>query len=267
MIRVDGFYLYSVGSAIHPLSNLSGGETVDSWRLPLLLADNALDMFLSGSVYKLHQSRAAGTKLLNAIRQVMAAEEGKDEKTIDFFEAYSITSALTEFEHVLTSEFGTMNLFFADRQRGYDTNVLVWSGAELFPAELAIKVPGAVADLNAAGRCIAFDLPTAAGFHLHRANESVLRRYYDAVSSAPRKDPSTMGELLAAMDTQNVGDKRVKAALRDIKDLHRNPLVHPEQSLESIDEAIALLGGIQAAVVPMLAAIPLPTSAPVTPTP
>jgi hypothetical protein len=46
--------------------------------------------------------------------------------------------------------------------------------------------------------------------------------------------------------------------LKDLKDLHRNPLIHPEHTLESVDQAIALLGSIQCVVVYMLKAVPLP---------
>ena len=38
--------------------------------------------------------------------------------------------------------------------------------------------PIAKSDLEEAGKCIAFELPTAAAFHLLRATESVLREFY-----------------------------------------------------------------------------------------
>ena len=46
----------------------------------------------------------------------------------------------------------------------------------------------------------------------------------------------------------NAGDAKVKAALKDLKDLHRNPLIHPEQTLENVDDAIALMNGVHTAV-------------------
>ena len=113
--------------------------------------------------------------------------------------------------------------------------------------------------VSAATRCVAFNLPTAAGFHLHRLNESVLHRYYDAVTEgAPRPSSRNMGEYLAEMKKRGKGDDKTLSALKDLKDLHRNPLVHPEDSLENIDEALALLGSVHAAVVSMLKAIAMP---------
>lgn len=46
----------------------------------------------------------------------------------------------------------------------------------------------------------------------------------------------------------NAGDAKVKAALKDLKDLHRNPLIHPEQALENVDDAITLMNGVHTAV-------------------
>lgn len=46
------------------------------------------------------------------------------------------------------------------------------------------------------------------------------------------------------------------SALRDLKDLHRNPLIHPDEVIESSEEAMALLGSILAVVTTMLKDIP-----------
>jgi hypothetical protein len=128
----------------------------------------------------------------------------------------------------------------------------------IFPLDLAIKVPEAIHDIKQAGKCIAFELPTAAGFHLHRANEAILRRYYDQVAEGkPRPKNRNIGGYLAAMTQHGLGDPRLLAALRDLNELHRNPLIHPEQSLDSIDDAIALMNAVHNAAVFMLKAIPV----------
>jgi hypothetical protein len=152
-----------------------------------------------------------------------------------------------------------MNIYLVVKKRGFDTSDLINNGAVLFPPDIVTKVPQALDDLNVATKCIAFELPTAAGFHLHRANESVLHAYYDAVTNHANKPSGrNIADYLKAMKDQNVGDDKVLSALKDLKNLHRNPLIHPEQSLDSTDEAIALLGSIHAAVVFMLKEIPEP---------
>ncbi len=37
--------------------------------------------------------------------------------------------------------------------------------------------------------------------------------------------------------------------------MHRNPLIHPEHSIENVDEAIALMNGVHGAVTRMLSEI------------
>jgi hypothetical protein len=150
-------------------------------------------------------------------------------------------------------------LYLAEKVRGYNTTDLIDNGVVLFPEEIQIRVPESIADLNQATKCIAFELPTAAGFHLHRANESVLHRYYDAIADgAARPNGRNIGDYLQVMNGKPKADKRILAALRDLKDLHRNPLIHPEDSLESVDEALSLLGSVHAVIVPMLKTIPDP---------
>src|SRR5574340_875955 len=150
-----------------------------------------------------------------------------------------------------------MSIFLIIKQRGYDTMDLIFRGHLLFPPELSQKVPEAVEDVKQATKCIAFELPTAAGFHLHRANESVLHRYYDAVSKgAARPDGRNIGDYLRAMREKNVGSDMVLSTLDTLKNLHRNPLIHPEHTLDTVDDAIALLGSVHAAVVHMLKEIP-----------
>lgn len=258
VIRVDGFYLYSTGFSLHPLEDLKQGAKFADWALPLLVAHNSLEQFINNSVYKFEACRAAGEKLLRAL-QPLTVDFTRD-TDIEFLEAYAITSALSEFEHVLGAEFGVMNMYLINKIRGYNTTDLVGNGAVLFPEELAVKAPDAVPDLGYATRCIAFELATAAGFHLHRANESVMHRYYDVVAGGkPRPVGRNIGDYLAEMKRLGVGDLKIISALKDLKDLHRNPLIHPEDSLEDIDEAIALLGSVQGVVVPMLKVIPFPT--------
>jgi len=185
------------------------------------------------------------------------------QEALNHYEAYQITSNATTFEHVLAAEFGLMDVYMVSKKRGYDTSDLIMNGIVLFPSDLPTKVPEAKSDIEQGARCLAFELATASAFHFHRANESVLHRYYDGVTgNLARPSGRNIGDYLKVLSDKNVGDPKVISCLRDLKDLHRNPLIHPEESLESIDEAIALLGSIQSAIIHMLKAIPEPPPQP-----
>jgi hypothetical protein len=139
---------------------------------------------------------------------------------------------------------------------GFETSALVEAGLLLFSSPLAAKVPDAVGDIMAATRCIAFELPTAAGFHLHRAHEAVLRVYWDNVTGGkPRPRQQNMGVYLNQLEKLGKGKKAVRSHLQSIKDFHRNPLMHPEQSLD-IEQALDLLAAIRSSIGYMLQAIP-----------
>jgi hypothetical protein len=170
---------------------------------------------------------------------------------------------MTTFEAVLGAELALTPLYVVQQKAGFDTGVLIEAGSRCFPDDVWTKAPDAISDLAHGTRCIAFELFTAAGFHLHRANEAVLRRYWDAITNgAPRPPSRNMADYLNEMNQKQVGDAKVKAALKDLKDLHRNPLIHPEHSLDSADEAIALMNGIHTVMVYMLKEIPVVAAGP-----
>lgn len=99
---------------------------------------------------------------------------------------------------------------------------------------------------------------TGAGFHLHRANEAVLRRYWDVVTEGTAHPKSrNIGDFLNEMDQKNFGDEKVRAALKDLKNLHRNPLIHPDHTIADAHEAIALMNSIHVVMVHMLKEIPI----------
>ena len=63
---------------------------------------------------------------------------------------------------------------------------------------------------------------------------------------------------IKALEDEPNHDKKVVSALRDLKDLHRNPVLHPQQSLDDVNDAIALAAAVYGAMLHMLKAIPMP---------
>ncbi len=265
MKRIDGFYLYSIGTTMRALSTILNNSKFIDIELPLLIAEGALEPILYQSVYKLKTSLQKGGELLAVIKRLRdaASKETDKDKEIGWYSAYQISSGLTAFETVLAAELGLADMFLVSKKRGYDTFDLIEDGEVLFPDDLLKKVPETELDIKQGARCLAFELPTAAGFHFHRANESVLHRYYDASTGGkPRPSGRNIGDYIAELKKYKAGDAVVLSALKDLKDLHRNPLIHPEHTLENVDEAIALLGSIQGVIVNIVKAIPLPASSP-----
>jgi hypothetical protein len=251
-------YIYSLSTALQPLSTIQGERSLKDSFYTLLTAETMLNTFLTQSVYSTHlkATRAPAMKLLGAIRR-LTIEPDKD-RLLDIYDVYSLHSAFNEFDTVMTAELEVGNAFWVTQKRGYDSHELINTAENLFPPELIERVPETIYDLRQLGKCIAFELGTAAGFHAMRATELVLRQYWDSVTNGkPRPETNNIGDYLRELDRLQAGDQKTRATLRQIKDLHRNELIHPEVVL-SLDDAIALLGIAQSAIIAMLREIPGP---------
>lgn len=263
MKRLDGHYLYGLGHQIHALSTIRHNATYGEILGLIWSAEKALEPFLDASIYPLRYCVQNGRLLLSWVKHISGKAFASGDLANDRIEdsdLANLKAALSAFEINLASEFGLMDTYLVAQKGGYNTGDLIDNGGALFQSDLALKVPSSVRDIKQATRCIAFELPTAAGFHLHRANESVLHAYFEAIRGTvdhPKDGNRNMGNYIRAMETNNLGDERVRAALKDIKNLHRNPLIHPDHDLETVDQAIDLLGAIRAVIGAMLPAVPL----------
>jgi hypothetical protein len=98
-------------------------------------------------------------------------------------------------------------------------------------------------DFDEAGKCIAFERPTAAAFHLMRAVEDVLRAYYCAVVKRQRVDPLLWGPMVNQMRKRRQPPPEVLLAnLDNLRLSFRNPTQHPEKiyDIEEVQDLFAL---------------------------
>lgn len=271
MLRVDGAYLFSMGANLRSINKLAEEDTVRSQLLwELLGLKGLIEEFVIDSVFSnsFKTAISSAKNLTNEIDAIIPPnfDNVNWEEVIPTWRIKNLKRAFDTFDAIITASLQTSDLYFASPKGGYDTACLTDHGEVLFPTSLAKKVPDAVPDVRAGARCLAFDLPTAAGFHFHRANEAVLRRYFDEVAGeANRPDSRNMGDYINIMKTKKVGDPKVIDVLRSLKDLHRNPLMHPDQNIDSIEDTISLLSAIRAAIGYMLDRIPDSVSAVIAP--
>jgi len=180
---------------------------------------------------------------------------------LTFVEVNAMQEARAEFETVIRNELAVADVYFVTRKGAYDAYSLIATGEVLCSSDLGIKVPPAIVEIREAGKCLAFELCTASGFHMLRAVELVLRNYWDAISGKkPHPSRKNIGAYLNQMEKHNVGTSKVIATLKQIKDLHRNPLMHPSESL-TLTDAIALIGICVSAMNAMLKEIPFAPAA------
>jgi hypothetical protein len=157
------------------------------------------------------------------------------------------------FENVLATELAGLNIYFVTKVNAYDTDELLSNGRAAL-TETTVK--GMDADslrtFEEGTRCLGLKLPTSAGFQLLRSVEGVMHTFYDVLSGgAARPAKRNMGDYIAAMEKLSTVDPRMLDVLRSIKNLRRNPLMHPEQFLD-MDEAIETFDVAKSAISAMV---------------
>lgn len=252
MIRISLTFWYELGSNVHALVAIPGEGPIKVAEIILQLyaAQSSLSALLAQEAFK-SEMKASLLPAQELLTQVNALFEDF-EREVSPIEIFQLQHAARNFETIFKAEMQVANIFLATQKRGYDTLHLIQDAEVLLPDDLASLVPEAIPDIREAGKCIAFELGTAAGFHITRAIESVLLAYWDKKSGGkPRPTNRNLGAYLRAFNDAEIGDPKVLAVLDQVKDLHRNPLIHPEERL-SLDEAISLLGVAQSAIIAML---------------
>lgn len=94
-------------------------------------------------------------------------------------------------------------------------------------------------DFAQAGKCIAFELPTASAFHMLRGTEGLLRIYYKLLSpNAPTDCQPSWGHIVLELRKieNDPPAKELVDNLDNIRASFRNPTQHPEKMYD-LDEA------------------------------
>ena len=160
------------------------------------------------------------------------------------------------YRNVLQGAFSAMGSYQVTRKGSHEVYALLYEGESLYPSDMREKVPEAIFDAQEAGKCLAYDAATACGFHAFRVTESVVRRYWSfSTSGDAHPKVRSLGVYIAAFMRRGVGDAKVIAALKQMNELHRNPLIHPEAALTP-DEALNIVGLSRSAVAAMLVHLP-----------
>lgn len=154
----------------------------------------------------------------------------------------NIAAICARLNVMLDGELSVQPNYYVSPKRAFDVNVLISAGAKVFADTTEDFSHDEVYDFEQAGKCLAFEVPTAAGFHIFRAVESVLRRYYSVmVGTLPKPKARAWGAYIKGLKDAPGVDGKVVVLLEQIKDLYRNPIIHPEARID-MKEALSLVG-------------------------
>jgi hypothetical protein len=254
MRRQNQYAFYHLGKRLGHLACLRAKMDLREAGSILYGARGALGTWLHNPDAPIDFSRPKAEFLLELIRD-MKPLAGSNENEFDVadFEIPLLLHALGEFEEFYSEELSRLDAYVVTRVAAYDTNTLVDHAEQCIPEESRSKLPATVtADMQQAGRCLAFALSTAAGFHALRACEAAMHAYLEKLKGKPL--PSRLkswGDYLGALNA-NGANRRVTAVLEQVREKDRNPIMHPEETLDQT-EAVRVFGVAQSALIQIAA--------------
>ena len=281
MQRVNEFTFYELASRIHPLTELQGELLLSSVWLEWWNARLAVDAIFSERPLSVCASAALELRqaISNAVPEkwedLNAALLASEKKTLPPWIIYRVSEAAKKFETVLAAECQVLDTYFVSKKGAYSTADLIDHAHAQVPKPIRDKLSDQVkADLDQAGKCIAFDLSTAAAFHLLRGTEGVLREYYNCVVPGIKRALPKMRNWGAYIKLlkEHGAEQRVTSLLDHLRESYRNPVLHPEENYTD-SRALVLFGVCISALVMMLEEIerltqkslPLPLTIPAAP--
>lgn len=260
MRRVNTYSFFTLGKCLAPLKNLEEGARIVPALVVLFQARSEVESLLNNNVVSVRICRHAAKELITEISGVVptdfteAMKIDKDKK-FEWYAAYKIKEAAAKFETVLAEELNIVDTYAVAQKGAYSTAELIANAEIIFPEKVRSKLPSqTIHDIREAGKCLAFETPTASAFHIVRAVESVILAYFTKVTG--KDAPTRMrnwGLYIKLLRDSGKSDPKVVNFIEHIKDNYRNPVTHPEAVL-TVDEVQVLLGAACSAISQMTAA-------------
>ena len=268
MIRLNLPWLVEVVEIIDGLDALLADQPIIENLRQLISTTIVLEQLFNESIYGnyLRSSREAGRDLHDEVDRHLNDDKWRDAKFSEF-QVATIKNKKATFKTIFLADLGTTPAYLVAKKDNFDVNLLIDEGIRLFPQQIITKAPEVEKDATEVGRSLAYELPTASGFHTFRVTESIVRRYWDHASGGKdRPSLQTLGSFAAEMTKQKFGDQKIIESITQMTKLHRNPLIHPEVIL-TVEEAIGIIGmarSVIAAIINVLPDAPITTGAPST---
>jgi len=184
MIQISIPWIVEVLAAIDRVTRLDPNSDPFSNWVDLSKTKSSLDALYLNSVYIPHLRVSA-----QKAEELRKTIETTAQKHIDF------TSKVTDQEiaqirylsstliEILKSELAIVPSFLVHPKGSHDLTILTKNGDQLFPEKTSAKAPETMTDMRETGKALAFELPTACGFHTFRVLEAVVKIYWDHITN------------------------------------------------------------------------------------
>lgn len=241
MYKINLWSFYSLAVDIHPLTKITNTDTIGSVYQVLGDAEVGLALFYGEREEPLEICQSELKNLLDTIIFTGNYYKKDPDKQLGFGLAARIVRHAKEFESALKKQFEFFDTYYVRRKGAFDTTALIDRAEEvILNRQVKNRLPEqTIYDLKQAGKCIAFEIPNAAGFHIIRAIEAVIRLYYEKeIGAIPKPKDRNWGAYIKNLRSAKANEK-ILTSLDSIREHYRNPILHPEERLE-FDDAFNL---------------------------
>jgi len=272
-------FFYQLGAQLNSLAKMNAAD--QKTRVGILVSAMIVkvsinDLFLSFSA--LTVCRSDGNELISAIQDIedlyhsginkggailARVNINVDPETATDLMYHRVIDIAKKFEIALNAELQTLPIYHVTQKGIYSPADLISRAENAIAPSFLIKFDDKIKkEIRESGRCLAFDTPTASGFHIIRAMELVIHQYYLTICKPEESKnldswAAYIGSLqkTAEANPKDRDLKRSIALIQQIKDNDRNLIMHPELVL-SFDEAFSLFEIAKSAIIAMAARLP-----------
>ncbi|HYL99425.1 MAG TPA: hypothetical protein VEZ90_10760 [Blastocatellia bacterium] len=185
MRKTDPRMFYELGRSLDELKRLSYATSAPEIVLALYNPNQWLSKFLAatdGEEVPLAKSREAATNLLRLVRRVndamLSALKKSAKESLGSDNVRCLFELLDNFEAEFAHECRELAAFIVTQKGLFSTPLLIEAAEGQFSKnQRAVMPQKTISDIQQAGRCLAFELPTACAFHVCRATEALMLEY------------------------------------------------------------------------------------------
>ncbi|MBU6269283.1 MAG: hypothetical protein KGN34_17180 [Sphingomonadales bacterium] len=247
MRRINIYDVVELGEGLTKAQSVNEKSSIiDAW-FGVYALGNALDKISSGQLIEFGIGKHYVDELFNAVKDIASTfqqwqdshDTGKDIPNIDWTLQYNLRSKMDEFKTVLAAESRTSATYYVSKVGIYSTSDLIEDATKKFSPETRSVIDAEALDqFQDSAKCLAYSLNTACAFHMMRAIEASLLSLMRLVCGKSFASlNANWGAYIAELEKINNGRGRKKVKketidlLRQIKNNHRNPVMHAELNL------------------------------------
>lgn len=230
---IDDYYFF--GTVMRYLQDAREGTSFKG----INLVSHNIKSFLSNlEKLELKVTSRASWKLRDFLKETT----GLNVEELDSKQATNLSNIMSDIRMTLDAEIAGIYAFITTPKR-IDSQKLLENMELLFSPGVFDQFPDiAKYDFNESGKCIAFERPTAAAFHILRATEANLRHYYKQMIKRERVKSEMWGPIVEDLKKRNKTkvNSTLNNHLDNIRLSFRNPTQHPDK-IYDINEVQDLL--------------------------